>query len=552
MNGRTLLQYLLMLGMLVGASCGSDKKSPKDERKASHILSTDKFSKEDFSNELESILSPVDTTDSLYRKRLLHTVPEGLYVTYLQNDFLPLWISGEGKTSAAEALLNDLDSLRWDGINPERYGVGDLRNRMKAVKLSELSTIIAFDTACTASYLHASRDLLLGMLTPRTADSLWFHANDSNWKAPQILAAQLGQQNQYPSLDSFRSKVITYGLLQNEYRRYMSLAANPDFQSAKTSLQDSSITLSDSVLHLIIDREVIAGNAPDSLEGKARTVASFQQFYGLRPTGKLDSVTKRMLARSPDSVAKLIRANLERLRWLPRTFENRYVVVNIPLMELFYRDEGRNDYHMRVVVGKPSRQTPVLNANLANIVFNPTWSVPPTILKKDVLPGLMSSGGSYLARKGLHPLDRNGNPVPASRITAKNYRNFIYRQPAGPRNALGDVKFNMPNRWDIYLHDTPHREDFPKRYRALSSGCVRVQEPREFAEFILSTLEGRENFTSGRIDSLIDKRKTRYEVLKTKIPVHLVYLTAFEDESGNLRFLEDIYRRDKKLLAKLP
>ncbi len=114
------------------------------------------------------------------------------------------------------------------------------------------------------------------------------------------------------------------------------------------------------------------------------------------------------------------------------------------------------------------------------------------------------------------------------------------------------MKFNLPNRWDIYLHDTPHREDFPKRYRAKSSGGVRVERPREFAEFILRDIEGRERFDQLTIDSIIQTRKTRYEILKTKIPVHIVYLTAQEDSAGShIRMVPDIYGRDKKLMALL-
>jgi len=242
---------------------------------------------------------------------------------------------------------------------------------------------------------------------------------------------------------------------------------------------------------------------------------------------------------------------MERLRWLPNKFEDQYVIVNIPLMELFYRKAGDDAFHMRVVVGKPARQTPVLNANMANVVFSPNWSVPPTILKNDVLPGLTRRGGGYLARKGLSAFDRHGHKVNAGAINSKNYKNYTYKQPPGARNALGEVKFNLPNRWDIYLHDTPHRGDFVKRYRAKSSGCVRVEKPRQFAEFILKDIEGR-NFDSSIIDSIIHTRKTRFEILKNKIPVHIVYLTAFEDSTGqHLHFIPDIYGRDARLIQAL-
>jgi murein L,D-transpeptidase YcbB/YkuD len=143
--------------------------------------------------------------------------------------------------------------------------------------------------------------------------------------------------------------------------------------------------------------------------------------------------------------------------------------------------------------------------------------------------------------------------VNASEINGSNYRRFTFRQSPGDNNALGVVKFNLPNRWDIYLHDTPHKSDFPNRNRAKSSGCIRVEKPREMAQYILTQMEGRENFTREHIDSIITTHKTQYEGLHSKIPVHIVYLTAFQDSVGNhLRFIDDIYKRDPIMAARTP
>ena len=241
---------------------------------------------------------------------------------------------------------------------------------------------------------------------------------------------------------------------------------------------------------------------------------------------------------------------MERLRWMKRTPGELYVVVDVPLMEMYLRKDGTNLLHKKVVVGKPTRQTPSLNADMANIVINPPWAVPPTILKKDVLPGIQKSGNAYLAKKGLKIYDSEGRNVKVSSVNARNYRQYVYRQAPGDDNSLGYVKFNMPNKWDIYMHDTPHREDFGKRDRAQSSGCVRVHEPQEMALFILSELENRKNYTQGKLDTLISGHKTRWETLKNKIPVFITYLTAFEDAaSEHILYTRDIYQRDAKLMS---
>jgi murein L,D-transpeptidase YcbB/YkuD len=180
---------------------------------------------------------------------------------------------------------------------------------------------------------------------------------------------------------------------------------------------------------------------------------------------------------------------------------------------------------------------------MANVVFNPPWGVPPTILKNDIGPGVGRSGSAYLARKGLRAFDSKGRDVTGS-VNGSNYKRFSYRQPPGAHNSLGEVKFNLPNRWDIYLHDTPHRENFTNRLRALSSGCVRVQNPKVLAEAILED----RNFTPEKIDSIIETRRTRFEQLKRNLPVYIVYVTVATDSTGNLlRYLNDVYGRDEKL-----
>ena len=549
---------LFIMCLLSVVSCDDTHpgtKSPQAHRTPPAVISGSKslFADKEFVSALSAVMPPVDTTDSLFRRRKMMPLRPALHYVYMQHTYAPFWVTENGVTEAAGQLLKDLDSLRGDGIDPERYHLSALTNSFNNLKAGQgnLAACIAFDTACTQSYLQASHDLLLGVLSPAKTDSLWFHSNDSVWNAPHRFVASFGTDGKYEPLSVYRSRLATYSLLQATYARYQELAKDDALTGAKSQLHEGEV--SDSIVAHIIHKELpdFTSDPGDSLTEKGQLIRAFQAYYSLNPTGKMDSGTAKMLARQPDSLCAIIRANLERIRWLPQSFEDQYVLVNIPLMELFYRKDGDNAFHMRVVVGKPARQTPALNANMANVVFSPSWGVPPTILKKDVLPGISKRGNHYLASKGLHAFDRHGNAVSSSEINASNYRSFTFRQPPGARNSLGEVKFNLPNKWDIYLHDTPHRDDFARRYRAKSSGCVRVAQPKQFAEFLLKDIEGR-NFDQDIIDSIIQTRHTRYETLKKKIPVHLVYLTAFEDTTGHsIRFMTDIYSRDKKLIAAL-
>lgn len=542
---------LFTISALFFAACGNRASGDKPASEAKPVFSTDLFNTEDFVTQLQARMPAVDTADSVFCARKILPLGQGLTLAYQLHEYNPYWFDKQGLAATADNLLQELEDLKWDGIDPERYHLTALKQQaasFKSAKEIPLEKVIDFDTTCTRSYLQASRDLLLGMISPRAADSLWFHANDSAWLAPRKLGETLARGN-YPSLKEYRSSIPAYGILQKAFKHYSELAGNDSLKNIKATLGDHP---SDSAVAFIIHAEMpdLAPAGNDSLSEQKRLLLAYQYYTGQKLSGTKDSATVATLSRNPDSTARLIAANMERMRWLPAAFEDQYVIVDIPMMEFFLKKGTENLFHMRVVVGKPARQTPALNARMVNVVLNPSWGVPPTILKKDVLPGLTKSGAAYLRRKGLRAFDRNGNAIDAGSINESNYRRFIYRQPPGDGNSLGVIKFNMPNPWDIYMHDTPHKEDFPNRYRAKSSGCIRLQQPRELAEFIFTQLEGNERMTRDHIDSVVTTHKTKYEPLKNKIPVHLVYLTAFEDSTGTqLRFMSDVYKRDAKLMA---
>jgi murein L,D-transpeptidase YcbB/YkuD len=470
-------------------------------------------------------------------------------------------MNGEGISDAADSFMAELEDLYADGINPERYRTLSLKNelrKLKADKSPALSKLIAFDTTMTRTYLTVAKDLLVGVIKVRKADSLWYTTNDSTWNAPQTLAKELGMEDEYPTLGAYRSKLPTYALLREECKRYTALQRDSVLLGALNQVRTITNTRDlDSIqaASLIVAIKQILPwvkvNAADSMDETQQLIAAYQDYAHTKPTGKLDTSTLKKLSRSPEEITGVLQANLERIRWMKQDMPDMYIIVDIPLAELFFRRDDKELMHMKTVVGKPSRQTPSLNAEMTNVVINPPWGVPPTILKKDVLPGMTKSGEAYLRKKGLQAFDSKGRRIDASTINASNYKRYSYRQPPGHNNALGYVKFNLPNKWDIYLHDTPHREDFPGRYRAKSSGCVRIEKPQELALLILGELEGK-NFTQEKLDKMISTHKTSWEILKNKIPVHIVYLTAFEDrENSHIRLADDVYKRDSKLIGLL-
>ena len=509
------------------------------------------FTDESFTDEAESILKPIDTIN----KAKIRSTAEDVRYTYELDEYQPIWVKEDYMPDeAAGKLIDELEDMKWDGIDPERYNLSAIRKlktKLDTIKKRSVKDAVAFDTLLTYSYLSAAHDLLLGYINPGSVDSLWFHTNDSIWNAPHLLV----DVGKYTSLDEYRSYVPTYSLLRNEYKRYYGLLSDTDFNAAIAAIHPGKYpdsAMKDNISIVIKTEFPWIETAPnDTVSEEAQLIATYQRYTGIRATGKLDSSTYVRLVMSPAAYLKKLSANMERIRWMQQQFGSLYLIVDIPLMQLFLRRDGVNEQHMNVVVGKPERQTPSLFANMANIVINPPWGVPPTILKQDVVPGFEKSGKAYLVQKGLKAYDKKGKEVNISKLTEKNLKHYTYKQDPGDDNSLGYVKFNLPNPWDIYLHDTPHRGDFDKSFRALSSGCIRLQYPQEMAIYILSELE-KKRYTRDRLDSVIDTHKTRWEVLKTKIPVHITYLTAFEDTTGkHIQFTRDIYHRDDQLISAL-
>ncbi len=543
---------LTILGLLflLTASCRSTQKN---QHPVDAFFTSAKFDEDDFAEVLGKKYGRGTDADTPLSKKP-KTIAQMLHVTYRAADYMPLWLTEEGNADVAEALVKELEALNEEGLNPGRYETEKIKlaiRDFKENKEPKTEDIVALDTLCTKAYIMASRDLLLGMIRPAKADSLWFHDNDTTWNVNEVLVKSLTDDEQYPTLNAFRSELITYKILKDARKHYYGLTQDTNFLRAKLTLKQGG-TKTGNLLGYIIKTELpmAVGSADDTSDaGKAQLLTSFQEYYGLNTARGLDERTMQYLVRTPDSVLLVIDANLERTRWLPRKLTDTHVMVNIPMMELYFRKGGENTMHMRTVVGKTARQTPSLNAAMKNVVVNPTWGVPPTIMKKDVLPGMAKNGKAYLDKKGLKVYDFKGNPVNPSKVNESNYKTYVFRQAPGDDNALGYVKFNLPNDHDIYLHDTPHRELFDNYDRAQSSGCVRVQQPRELAEYILSEVDGKRSYNRETIDSLIRTQKTKFINITNDIPVHIVYFTAFENAGNNgIRFSRDIYQRDLKLI----
>jgi L,D-transpeptidase YcbB len=240
-------------------------------------------------------------------------------------------------------------------------------------------------------------------------------------------------------------------------------------------------------------------------------------------------------------------ANMERWRWEPEEFGKFHVFVNLPEFRLRIMEDGAEKYTTRVVIGTPKHQTPVFSDEIEHIVVNPYWNVPASIATNEIKPHLLANPG-YLDGQNMEML-AGGRVVNASAIdwTSTNINNYHIRQRPGGGNALGQVKFLFPNQHDVYLHDTPSKSLFSRSYRAYSHGCVRVQNPMEFADALTKHEPG---LSRASLEDMFGSKEAWVNV-KNHIPVHLSYFTLRVDEDGTIRSYGDVYGANKKLIELL-
>lgn len=261
----------------------------------------------------------------------------------------------------------------------------------------------------------------------------------------------------------------------------------------------------------------------------------FQQRMGLTADGVIGAKMVDELNVPPATRVQQLMVNLERMRWMPQDNDSNYVLVNIPEYKLYVYDSGNVVLSMNVIVGTAANNTVIFNGNLKYIVFAPYWNVPPSIVKKEILPAI-SRNPNYLAKNNMEITGHSGG-LPE------------VRQKSGEKNSLGLVKFLFPNNFNIYLHDTPNRNLFTESSRGFSHGCIRISEPQKFAEYLLrnDTI----NYPPAKIDSLMHNPKEKWVTLNKSVPVFIGYFTAWVDKQGVLNFRKDIYKHDEVMASKL-
>lgn len=476
---------------------------------------------------------------------------------YALNDYYPLW-----SAEAIQQLVDQIDASELDGLTKTDYLAGELslfKLKQQQDKLNPDSRAI-YELLLTESLLRLGYHLRFGKVDPVSLDSNWNYKKRLDMKDPAT-AVYRAIKNQAVNalLDKQRPTHASYRNLQKVLSDYLRIEQQGGWQSiapGKTIRPgDSSDRIPQIRRRLAItgdyqqDREKFAAlNVYDS--GLREAVLAFQARHGLAVDGLIGNQTLAAMNVPVTDRIDQIRINLERLRWIMQEISDNYLLVDIAGFEAYLVQDGKQIWRENAVVGKAYTETPVFKGTLKYVEFNPTWTIPPVIIKNTVLPALKKDP-RYIAKKGYVLLDFKGNPVDPLSIDWKNQTRFPYmvRQPAGKNNALGLVKFIFPNPHFVFLHDTNHRELFNRTVRTFSSGCIRVENPFKLAELLLAPKPGWED--GSKVYEVIASEKTKRVKTPQQIPVLITYTTVGIDDAGQAVFKPDIYNRDPAVLKGL-
>ncbi|MFW0753971.1 L,D-transpeptidase family protein [Pseudomonas sp. H11T01] len=549
------LSRVFFMGLLIGSSAtaqSSPGSPPTPSPSVIHVAPNDAVAQA-----IQAILAPGGSmpapppATSAGHQRV--DVSRAVNDFYAQRGFRAAWTNDNDVAQ----LLKRLSDTQADGLDPGDFRIDELA-RAKASMQTTAPTPAqraAFDIAASHTYITALLQLRRGKVDPSRLELQWnFDPVDVDPREDvKAFFAAIDAHDVARAFNQAPPQEAIYGRLREglaQLRRVRDTGGWPQIaagQVLKPGVTDASVA--------VLRARLTAGgylNEPmatrsDYDETVAAAVKKFQTEQYLPVDGVVGATTLAALNVPIEARIDQVRVNMERARWLLYKLQGTFVIVDIAGYKVaFYRD-GKAIWRSRVQVGKPFRSTPVFQSQITYITFNPTWTVPPTILVKDILPKILKDP-HYLDAHLIRAIDRQGAVVDPSTIDWHNPRGITLRQDAGPDNSLGQVVIRFPNDYSIYLHDTPHRDLFAQSRRATSSGCIRVENPLQLVELLFNDPI---RWNSAAIQAQLANGKTENITLPVKVPVLLAYWTVDLSIDGRVTFKPDVYGHDLAVLRAL-
>jgi murein L,D-transpeptidase YcbB/YkuD len=462
--------------------------------------------------------------------------------------FTPAW-----NPQAIDEICNAIRHIDADGLNPADYHLASIEANSTNPAAAIDQQILVTDAVATLI-----DHVRYGKVRPSSLDRHWNVDPRANAPALVAVLAQVAAHPTASEIEKLKPDHFIYRGLRDALTRFRQIAASGGWTaiSAGPALKPGATDPRvEAVRRRLVATGVLAADGasagPLYDDTLAAAVKKFQEAHRLSADGVIGKTTIDEMNVSAQARADQIRVNLERVRWVVHRLSDSFVLVNLPAFKVYVIHDRKNIWESRTQIGRAARQTPSFRADMRYIVFNPDWTVPPTILSKDVLEG-MRKGENTIARKKLTIFDKDGRQVSPDSIDwqSATLRTFPYtlRQPPGPDNALGRVKFIFPNEHSIFLHDTPSRELFTSDLRTFSSGCIRVEHPLDLAATLLHE---QDDWTPEKIAQAVEDGKSQTVFLKQPLPVLIVYWTVSVGATGDVHITRDVYGRDPAVLRAL-
>lgn len=494
----------------------------------------------------------IRSLDSAGIARFLSTHPEyradsaGITAFYSRRNYQYAWFVNDSLSQSAAAFFNLVNSA--DTAFREVAFVRDRLSQLMMIdQLPHADTLICdscmqrLELGLTAQFFRFADKKYSGAISKDLRELDWFIPRRKK-NYDQLLDSLVAGRMDLSPVEPLHPQ---YPLLKAQLKHYHELESAPwhslDLSDRKKiepgdkadwlpSLRDRLILLGDHPP--LVDSAALAGHRYDSTLVSA--VQRFQERHGLHPDGVIGKGVLKQLNTPPMERLRTLLVNMERLRWVPEQTAPDLLLVNIPEFRLHVYEADTVAWSMTVVVGAVATRTVIFSDSLSTVVFSPTWTIPQSIVRGEILPAL-AKDPNYLRKKGME-------------VIGGSEMNPVIRQKPGASNALGRVKFLFPNSYSIYFHDTPSKSFFARESRAFSHGCIRLSEPQRFAEYLL---RDDSTWTTKKITEAMHSGKEQFVRLRKKRPVSIGYFTAWVDRHGLLQFRDDVYGHDIRLSNEL-
>ncbi|NOQ94347.1 MAG: L,D-transpeptidase family protein [Methylophaga sp.] len=476
-----------------------------------------------------------------------------LNTMYSQSTYL--WIKNQKLSNQGLDAVDFISGSFKHGLNPDHYHLSELTQLNPS---HDRLSVQQFDILLTDGLLTLIHDIAVGRLQANNVDSDWF-IPQNEFNAVEFLQDALLKPHLKTQLNSLSPNTAEYHQLQAALSRYQSYVSRGSW----LNIPSMPLThLGERQKHIPLIRERLRfENKELVLSSKKRAnyydlfleqaVRNFQHKHGLKVDGIIGSNTRKAMNISANERLQQIKVALERHRWMPRKLGQRYLLINVANYQLHGINNGNEALNMKVIVGRKSRPTPSFFSKVNHLVFNPYWNVPRKLARLDLLPKQQENLNYFylhdirvFTKNNGHKVEHDPYSIDWQSVSRSNFP-YTFRQDPGENNALGKLKFMFPNQWSIYIHDTPHRELFLETKRALSSGCIRVEDPIALANFGLPKPKAQQT-----IMDMLESKENRGMKLSSPLSLYVVYFTVWTNDNG-IQFSPDIYQRDKRIAALL-